>query len=143
MDRQMRRHHPVDAGKIEAAFATAKARAAREGAVGIWTHPLKLRAQAHDLTFTPGSEGSRWAGMIFVRQGETKLGAIEAGVFKPRFECDDATKAAIIEACEDPAQAAVAFGKAWGVCSVCNRVLTNDELIARGIGPICAEKFGW
>ena len=141
--RMMRRHHPVEAGKIEAAFATARARAARPGAMGIWTKPLKLRAQDVDLTFTPGSEGSQWAGMIFVRQGDTKVGHIKAGVFFPRSECTDAIKAAVIEACEDPAKAAIAFGKAWSICSVCGQTLTNDKSIARGIGPICASNFGF
>jgi hypothetical protein len=133
----------VDATKIEAAFATARAKAARPGAIGIWTRPLKLRAGEMDLTFTPGSEGSQWAGMVFVRAGDKKLGAIKAGAFKRRFECGDAETAAVIEACQDPGKAAVAFGKAWGICTVCGRTLTDDESIARGIGPICADKYGW
>lgn len=133
----------VDASKIEAAFAIARERASRPGMVGIWTRPLKMRAGNLDLTFQPGSIGSRWEHQIFVRQGEKKLGTIEGGSFKRRFECSDAETAAVIEACQDPAQAAVAFGKAWGVCSACGRTLTDDESIARGIGPICAENFGW
>jgi hypothetical protein len=26
---------------------------------------------------------------------------------------------------------------------VCGRTLTNDGSIERGIGPICAENYGW
>ncbi|HEY2245689.1 MAG TPA: DUF6011 domain-containing protein [Xanthobacteraceae bacterium] len=133
----------MDAVKIETAFAHARGRAARPGAVGVWTRPLKLRAAGMDLTFTPGSEGSQWAGMIFVKAGDKKLGSIAAGTFKRRFECSDAEAAAVAEACSDPNQAAVAFGKAWGICTVCGRTLTDDQSIARGIGPICAENFGW
>lgn len=33
------------------------------------------------------------------------------------------------------------FGKAFGVCGVCARLLTNPESIAAGIGPICAMKY--
>jgi hypothetical protein len=141
--RNEQRTSTIDATKIEAAFATAREKAARPGAVGIWTRPLKLRAADMDLTFTPGSEGSQWAGMVFVKAGDKKLGAIKAGAFKRRFECSDAETAAVIEACQDPAKAAVAFGKAWGICTVCGRTLTDDQSIARGIGPICAEKYGW
>ncbi len=32
------------------------------------------------------------------------------------------------------------FGKRFGVCMCCGRLLTNPESIERGIGPICAEK---
>jgi uncharacterized protein DUF6011 len=42
---------------------------------------------------------------------------------------------------KDPEAAAVLHGRASGRCSICNRDLTDPESIARGIGPICAEKF--
>lgn len=42
---------------------------------------------------------------------------------------------------QDPEAAAVLHGKASGRCAVCSRDLTDPESIARGIGPICAEKF--
>jgi hypothetical protein len=145
-DREARGMRPVatvDAREIEAAFAKARESAARPGMQGIWVKPLTLRARDLDLTFQPGSIGSRWEGEIFVKAGEKKLGSIKGGEFRQRFECSDADKLAVIEACSDPSKAAKAFGKAWGVCSVCHRTLTNDESIALGIGPICAEKFGF
>jgi hypothetical protein len=142
-DQEMVRSSSIDATKIDAAFMHAREKAARPGMQGIWTRPLKLRARDQDLTFQPGSVGSQWEGMVFVKAGDKKLGAIAGGQFKPRYECSDAEKAAVIEACSDPAQAAVAFGKAWGICTVCGRTLTDDDSIARGIGPICADKYGW
>lgn len=36
---------------------------------------------------------------------------------------------------------AKAYGKLYGVCVVCSRTLTDEESIANGIGPICAQKF--
>lgn len=33
------------------------------------------------------------------------------------------------------------FGRLYGICVVCGRTLTDEESIARGIGPICAEKL--
>jgi hypothetical protein len=36
------------------------------------------------------------------------------------------------------------FGKLYGVCCVCARVLTDEKSIAAGIGPVCASKLeGW
>lgn len=143
-ENKAKRSSAIDATRVEAAFASAREHSARAGMQGIfWTRPVKLRAREIDLTFQQGSEGSQWSGMIFVKAGEKKLGAIKAGVFTRRFECSDAEAAAVTEACSDPHQAAVAFGKAWGVCTVCGRTLTDDQSIARGIGPICAENFGW
>lgn len=40
-------------------------------------------------------------------------------------------------------EAATAYGKATGQCSCCGRELTNEESIARAIGPICLSKWGW
>lgn len=33
------------------------------------------------------------------------------------------------------------FGKLYGRCMICGRTLENEESIANGIGPICAEKL--
>jgi len=44
---------------------------------------------------------------------------------------------------KDPSAAARAYGLRTGQCSICGRELTNAESRARGIGPICAERFGF
>lgn len=36
---------------------------------------------------------------------------------------------------------AKAYGKVTGTCCNCGRLLTNEESIEAGIGPICASKF--
>jgi len=36
---------------------------------------------------------------------------------------------------------ATAWGALYGTCCVCGATLTDDESIARGIGPVCARKF--
>lgn len=33
------------------------------------------------------------------------------------------------------------LGKLYGICVVCGRTLTDEDSIANGIGPICAQKF--
>lgn len=134
----------VDVSKIEKAFAVAREKAHRARQVGMWLKPLRLQSGEHALSFRPGSDGSEWAGMIFVKtENGQKLGHVKAGKFIRRFECTDAQEAAVLDACSDPAKAAVAYGKAWSICAVCARTLTNDESIERGIGPVCAERFGW
>lgn len=134
----------IDVSKIEAAFDRARASAARPGQMGVWVRPLQLTSGDVTLSIREGSAGSEWQGMLFVKTRDgKKLGFVKQGKFTPRRECTDAEQAAVLNACSDPHAAAVAFGKAWSVCSVCNRGLTNDGSIERGIGPVCAEKFGW
>lgn len=64
-----------------------------------------------------------------------------------RSGCDsrlsDDVKATIMGAASDPLTAAIKYGKVSGSCSCCGRELTDPRSIERGIGPICAEKFGW
>lgn len=36
---------------------------------------------------------------------------------------------------------AQAFGRLTGTCCVCGRMLTDETSIARGIGPVCGDKF--
>jgi hypothetical protein len=133
----------VDVSRIEKAFATARAKADRPGALGVRVRPLKLQAGDVTLSIQPGSAGSQWEGMLFVKSGDQKLGAVKGGRFTRRFGCSDAQEAAVLKACSDPGAAAIAFGKAWGRCAVCARELTNDGSIELGIGPICRDKFGW
>jgi hypothetical protein len=133
----------VDASKIEQAFATARTAADRPGAKGVMVRPIKLQSGEITVRFTPGSIGSQWEGMLFAKSGDKKLGSIKAGRFNRRFECTDAEAAAVLDCASNPEKAAVAYGKAWSTCGICGRGLLNDESIARGIGPICAERFGW
>lgn len=64
-----------------------------------------------------------------------------------RKGCDshlsDEVKAVIMDAANDPLSAAIRYGKVSGSCSCCGRELTDPQSIERGIGPICATKFGW
>lgn len=135
----------VDASKIEAAFATAREKAFRPGQQGVMVKPIRLTSSdKQTIRFTPGSAGSQWEGMLFAKSEDgKKLGHIKGGRFVRKFNCTDVEAAAVVECASDPEKAAVAFGKAWSKCGICGQGLLNDESIARGIGPICAEKFGW
>lgn len=35
------------------------------------------------------------------------------------------------------------YGRLYGVCAICGRLLTDEVSIARGIGPVCLRKQGW
>lgn len=84
-------------------------------------------------------------------QSETEMG--DYGL-KPKYlgkvtpaGCDsrlpDTVKEIIMGAAQDPLSAAIKYGKVSGSCSCCGRDLTDPRSIERGIGPICATKFGW
>ena len=79
------------------------------------------------------SDTSRNPGALYVKaDNDTYLGKIVAGRFITSRECT-----------AEPEASAVLFGKEVGACSCCGRELTNQVSIDRGIGPICAVKFGW
>jgi hypothetical protein len=71
------------------------------------------------------------------------LGKVQDGKFSRVRECDDATQAQVLEVASDPHNAAIAYGQRTGNCAICSRELTNHASIDLGIGPICAEKYGW
>jgi uncharacterized Zn finger protein (UPF0148 family) len=121
----------VEIDRIAVAFATAKAS-------GLKFPKLRL----DDFTFSLASAAGRNAGAIYVKQDDLYLGKIADGKFTRSRDCDAATEARIVAVCADPAAAATAYGKRTGQCSCCGRELTNEESIARAIGPICASKWG-
>jgi hypothetical protein len=101
----------------------------------------KLRLDV--FTFSPASADGKNAGALYVKEGETYLGKIAGGKLFASRDCSQENKDRILAVAADPEQAAVAYGKRFGQCSVCARELTNEDSINRGIGPICAERFGW
>jgi hypothetical protein len=129
----------VDVSKIEQAFAKVR-EAAREDGEGVkW-----LKVFVGDIKFLDAPASNGYAAAILVRKGDQKLGAIRGGKWeRNRFQCDDATDKEVIEAIADPAGVARAWGQRTGTCCICARELTNADSRAAGIGPICAEKWGF
>lgn len=76
-------------------------------------------------------DGSRWS----VKRYES-----DSRVFMPRSQQYDVLERIVAA---DPAQAAMRYGLEIGKCGICGRGLTNDTSRERGIGPICAERWGW
>jgi len=120
----------IDVSRIHQAFELAvRAKIARP----------KLRLG--DFTFKLGKDQTTV--LVIDKARDTMLGKVVEGKFQRRRECDDATAEQIIACAADPAAAAVAYGKRTGSCAICGRRLDRDESINRGIGPICAERFGF
>ena len=69
------------------------------------------------------------------------LGKVTRTAIDSRFS--DTVRETIMGAASDPISAAIRYGKVSGECSCCGRELTDPRSIERGIGPICADKFGW
>lgn len=127
----------IDMSKIEAAFARA----------GASLKFPKLRVAGFSIY--PAGAASKNAGSLYVRglaadkSEDVYLGKIAGGKFIRSRDCSAEQEAKILEVAADPQAAAVAYGKLTGSCACCGRHLENAESVARGIGPICAEKFGW
>jgi len=101
----------------------------------------KLRLDT--FTFSPAGESGKNPGAVYVKEGEQYLGKVLQGKFFKVRDCSTEQEERVLAAANDPKSAAIAYGKKFGSCSVCNRELSNQESIDLGIGPVCAGKFGW
>lgn len=123
----------VDILKIEEVFNTARGK-------GLKYPKLRLGR----FTLAPASANSRNPGAVYVNLGrDDYLGKIMSGKFFAARGVSTETEAEIVQVAGSPLESAVAYGKLTGNCAVCGRHLENKESVDRGIGPICAEKFGW
>lgn len=96
------------------------------------------------LVISPAKASSANAGALYVKADGTYIGKIVAdGRFLRSRDCDDAAEAKIVAIAADPLGAAKVYGQQTGACSCCGRTLTDPVSIELGIGPICAERFGW
>lgn len=80
------------------------------------------------------------SGSNFTTEG-VYLGKLASGHFFRARECTDEQATAIVATLLNPLEAAIAYGKRTGRCTVCHRKLTDPKSIEAGIGPICAEGF--
>lgn len=117
---------------MQVAFATA---------IGNGLKRPKMRLSGFVLKLAPAT--GRNAGAIYVTSSDEYLGKIADGTFTPSRACAADTQAQIAAMCADPLAAAVAYGRETGQCACCGRELTDPESVERGIGPICAEKYGF
>lgn len=118
---------------IEAAFDKAKA-------AGLARPKLRLG----EFVFSPAPATGKNPGAIYVKHSDgTYLGKVAGGRLFTGYQVSPEVERDIVSVAADPHNAAIAYGKRYGKCSVCGRALTDADSINRGIGPVCAERFGW
>lgn len=99
-----------------------------------------------DIDFQRAPDHGKNPGCVYVKTRSTDLylGKITPeGSFLPSRECTEETKGRVAVVMLDPLAAAIEHGKLTGECACCKRKLTDPVSVARGIGPICAEAFGF
>jgi hypothetical protein len=144
----------VDSSFLMAAFDKAKAYQARStrGEAGKRRAP---KLAFSDFTVKAAPANGRNAGALYVthrtlRNAEDKalyLGKVTEGRFVPSRECPADVLPEVLKLVADPRGYVAQFGQRTGICCACGAGLTAAESIERadglGMGPICAEKFGW
>lgn len=125
--------------RLKEAFDKAAAYAAAK-ATGLTIRNPKITIGG--ITISPAKANSTNPGALYVKAGQTYLGKIAGGKFLASRDCADDQRAQVLKFVADPAEAAKVYGQETGVCCVCNAELRSEWRL-RGIGPICAEKFGW
>ena len=124
----------VSVEAIEVAFNNAKQ-------AGVKFPKLRLDT----FVFSPAGENSKNAGAIYIKsKGDgVYLGKVMGGRLFTSRDCTTEAAERITAVASDPKQAAVAYGMKFGACSVCGRQLTDSDSVQRGIGPVCAENYGF
>lgn len=125
--------------RLKAAFDSAIAYSAAKGK-GLRLRNPKITIGS--MVISPAKATSANAGALYVKSGEQYLGKISGGKFFASRECSPDQSAKVLAFVADPGGAAKAYGQETGVCCVCNATLRSEWRL-RGIGPICAEKYGW
>lgn len=96
------------------------------------------------LRFSLAAEDSRNPGHLYVKHHGEYAGKISpAGEFSRAYGVDPPIVDAITQVARDPLAAAVQHGHMTGRCAICSKLLSDSESVARGIGPVCAKRFGW
>lgn len=129
--------------RLHAAFDAAKAYTqAKAAEKGVRLALRSPRITIGGVVITPAKADSKNAGALYVKAQGTYLGKIMNGKFMASRDCGTEDSARVLAFVADPKAAAEAYGQETGVCCVCNATL-KSKWRERGIGPVCAEKFGW
>jgi len=123
--------------RLKLAFDTAVAKSNAKG--------LNLRMPRitiGSMVISPAKANSKNPGALYVKSDGQYLGKINQGRFFAARECSAEQETKVLAFVADPKAAAEAYGMETGTCCICNAEL-KSEWKHRGIGPICAKKFGW
>jgi len=100
------------------------------------------RLRIQDLTLTLAGPDSRNAGALYVKEHGDYAGKVMPDGKWFKSGRSDVTEQ-LLEIANDPLAAVKLHGLQTGTCSCCGRELTDPESVERGIGPVCAERYGW
>jgi hypothetical protein len=126
--------------RLRQAFDAAKRYAAEKGLT-----MRKPKITVGDMVIAPAPEHGKNPGAIYVqglRGSDLYYGKITGGRFHAARDCTPDRAEKILAFVADPKHAAEAYGQTTGTCCICNATLIS-KWKHRGIGPICAEKYGW
>lgn len=125
----------LDVSHITNAFDKARS-------VGIKRPKLRLFSGLKSFEFSRAPDTGKNPGAVYVNDDDSQyMGKVFGGKFLKGHDCSPETETEIIKVCSDPEQAAIAYGKQFGSCAICNRELSDPVSIDRGIGPICYGRF--
>jgi hypothetical protein len=122
----------------------------RMAAGGVLRPRLHYATGGRNYVFARPSQDSRYAGQpaIFVRVDRSYAGRIQTDDNCERFYSArengdvDGTVRGLDAILSAPLAQAVASGHATGNCCFCGRDLSDARSVARGYGPICADRLG-
>ena len=95
-----------------------------------------------DLVISRAPDTGANAGALYVKVDGEYAGKVKEGQWFGLRTAPQDTLSKLQQIAESPLGSAVAYGRKTGTCACCGRELTVHASIERGIGPICAERFG-
>ena len=120
-----------DLSKIEAMFDKASA--------SLKKPRVHMLCGTEELTLTRALTGE---GLHVQRNAGRYVGRLAQGRYQPVRGAPTDTIGALASFAADPLKAVVAFGQATGRCALCSRTLSDPVSVERGVGPVCAERWG-
>jgi hypothetical protein len=124
--------------RLKLAFDTAIANASAKG-LNMRTPKITIGG----MKISPAKANSTNPGALYVNGADREyLGKIKDGKFMAASACSPDQQKQILAFVADPKAAAEAYGQTTGVCCICNATLIS-KWKHRGIGPVCATRFGW
>ena len=121
----------VDVTKLTVAFNNAHQKGLK--------HP---KIKLDDYTISRAPDSGKNPGALYIKAGDEYLGKVQDNRLQ-LMRTGERFKDSIVTLLADPEKIVAAYGIRTGHCAICSRELTDPASIDRGIGPICAEKFGW
>lgn len=103
-------------------------------------HLKRPTYRAEGVVISKAPDHGRNAGVLYIKTtGGEYLGKLVGSKYIGKPEA----KEALAKIAENPAEAAVRYGRETGTCACCGRELTDPTSIEAGIGPVCATRFSF